>query len=120
MWKYVQSTGLLTHDDETVAIGYSGKGEGKNDPLAQQRHNEGPLPQGRYVIQPPENTHSHGPYVLPLLPSSENEMFGRSGFLIHGDSKAAPGEASEGCIIMPRLIREQVWQSGDYDLEVVA
>jgi hypothetical protein len=46
-------------------------------------------------------------------------MFGRSGFLIHGDSIIRPGTASRGCIILAREIREQIAASGDADLEVV-
>jgi hypothetical protein len=39
---------------------------------------------------------------------------------MHGDSKAHPGSASHGCVILPRATREEVWQSGDRELEVVA
>ena len=62
----------------------------------------------------------HGPYVLTLTPAPTTNTFGRSGFLMHGDSIIAPGTASKGCIIMPHDAREQVWNSGDRDLEVVA
>jgi len=31
-----------------------------------------------------------------------------------------PGAASEGCIIVARPIREQVWESGDRKLQVIA
>jgi hypothetical protein len=39
---------------------------------------------------------------------------------MHGDSIKARGCASRGCIILPRSVRELVWQSGDTVLEVVA
>ena len=65
-------------------------------------------------------TRDHGPCVLRLEPSAQTDTRGRSGFLIHGDSKTQPGTASHGCIILPRVVREQVWQSGDRDLEVLA
>jgi hypothetical protein len=39
---------------------------------------------------------------------------------MHGDSKEHPGCASQGCIILPRPVREQVWHSGDRELEVRA
>ena len=119
MWKYDQSSGNLDHDGTPVGAGYSGAGIYKNDPVAQNRHNEGPIPRGLYTIESPRDTQSHGPYVLPLTPDAGNDMEGRSGFLMHGDSVAHPGTASQGCIIMPRAIREQVWQSGDRALEVV-
>ena len=37
----------------------------------------------------------------------------------HGDSIAAPGTASDGCVIMPRFARERVWESQDRRLAVV-
>lgn len=120
MWLYEQTTGSLSSDGNHVAMGYSGAGDGKNNPDAQDQHNVGPLPQGKYTIGAPHDTTSHGPYVLALTPDPANEMFGRSAFLLHGDSVKAPGTASQGCIIMPRTIRERVWDSGDRDLTVVA
>jgi len=124
-WRYEQKTGRLLHyaDDEStaerVAIGYSGAGEGKNNPAMQDVQNVGPLPIGQYTIGEPTDTKTHGPYVLHLTPDPANEMYGRSGFLIHGDSVVEPGTASEGCMIFSRTIREKVWDSGDRQLEVV-
>jgi hypothetical protein len=84
-------------------------------------HNLGPIPQGEWtIVGPPINTQEHGPYVLKLEPGAKTTTFGRSGFLMHGDSKKSPGSASQGCVILPRTVREQVWKSGDRDLEVVA
>jgi hypothetical protein len=71
-------------------------------------------------VGPPVNTTAHGPYVLTLQPAASTKTFDRSEFRMHGDSKEAPGCASEGCVIMPRPVREQVWKSGDPALEVVA
>lgn len=119
-WRYRQSTGALSLDGEHVADGYAGKGDGKNNPDMQDAHNVGPLPRGLYTIGEPCDTQTHGPYVLRLTPDGANEMCGRAGFLIHGDSSSHPGSASEGCIIMPRAVREQIWDSGDRDLEVLA
>ena len=120
-WTYAQKTGELQQDSQKVATGYSGAGEGKNNPEMQSVPNVGPIPQGAWTIAgPPANTMEHGPYVLRLTPAENTDTFGRSGFLIHGDSKINPGCASHGCIILSRPVREQVWQSGDTDLEVVA
>jgi len=47
-------------------------------------------------------------------------MCGRSAFLIHGDSIAAPGTASHGCIILARPDRERIAESGVKQLVVVA
>ncbi len=119
-WQWEQETGRLGQDGAPVAIGYSGAGAGKNNPAMQEEHNVGPIPRGSYTIEAPVDTVTHGPYVLRLEPAAENEMFGRAGFLIHGDSVVHPGTASEGCIILARPVRQQIWESNDTDLEVVA
>jgi len=46
-------------------------------------------------------------------------MFGRRGFLIHGDSKLHPGTASKGCIILPRWARELIVKDGVDTIEVI-
>ena len=124
MWTYEQATGkLIDSDGNVVAHGYSGAGDGKNDPDKQDEPDIGPIPQGIYTIGAPQfvNTRGpHGPFVLPLTPDPGDEMFGRSGFLMHGDSIEHPGTASKGCIIMPKPIRENVWNSGDHQLQVVS
>ena len=120
-WTYAQRTGELQQDRKHVATGYSGAGEGKNNPQMESVHNVGPIPCGNWtIVGPPVDTLEHGPYVLKLQPNAETETFGRDGFLMHGDSKASPGYASQGCVIMPRAVREQVWTSSDRGLEVVA
>jgi hypothetical protein len=119
-WTYAQKSGELQQDGKHVANGYSGAGAGKNNPAMEQVHNVGPIPQGEWTITgPPVNTAEHGPYVLKLEPSETTPTFGRGGFLMHGDSKQSPGCASQGCVIMPRAVREQVWKSGDTELQVV-
>ena len=120
MWTYAQKTGNLFHDGRLVATGYSGNGEGKNDPLMQGVHDCGPIPRGKWTIDgPPVNTVDRGPYVLFLTAGPDTNTFGRSGFHMHGDSVRVPGSGSRGCIVMPRTAREEVWNSGDTDLEVV-
>jgi hypothetical protein len=121
MWKYYQRTGFLfAPDGKCVAYGYSGHAEGKNNPSMQDVHNIGPIPRGFYEIGEPHDTDTHGPYVLRLTPFPENEMFGRAGFLIHGDSKANPGTASQGCIILPADARHRIWGSEAHIIEVLA
>lgn len=125
-WTYHQSTGRLEHDGRLVDTrGYSGHGSWKNVPQAQTRRNEGPIPRGSYTIGLPFNNptrgghHGTGPYSIRLTPSPRNQMFGRSGFLIHGDSVRAPGTASDGCIILGVHTRHAIVASGDHALEVV-
>lgn len=121
MWTYRQKDGELLHDDGPVARGYSGIDDGKNNPAMQNVQNVGPIPQGGWTIEKPAfNTMDHGPFVLRLTPKPGTQTFGRSGFLMHGDSIEHPGLASHGCTIFPRAIREQVAASPDNDLEVVS
>ena len=120
-WTYAQKTGELQQDGKHVATGYSGSGDGKNNPAMEKVHDFGPIPQGDWtILGPPVNTAEHGPYVLTLKPAASTKTFDRSEFRMHGDSKEHPGSASHGCVILPRAVREAVWKSGDRDLEVVA
>ena len=126
MWSYVQKTGQLLHDGEFIATGYSGYDDpetgqrGKNDPDLENVPDVGPIPAGSYLIGNPVDTLTHGPFVLPLTPDPANQMFGRSGFLIHGDSVVEPGTASRGCIIMARPVRNQIAASRDGMLRVIS
>jgi hypothetical protein len=122
MWTYFQRTGaLLDQYQNRVCVGYAGKGEGKNNPEFQHVKNVGPLPAGVYlmtdIIKEGAKT---GPMTIILKPHPENKMYRRSGFLIHGDSMAKPGEASEGCIIIPRVERLRLWESPDHLIWVVS
>lgn len=120
-WQFKQSTGKLTQNGEPAATAYSGYGVGTNNPALQNTPNVGPIPQGTwYIGGPPVTTAEHGPYVLHLTPAHGTNTFGRSGFLIHGDSVQHPGDASRGCVIVPHNIRESIWLSGDHTLEVIA
>jgi len=119
-WIYRQSTGMFSRNDTVVGRGYSGKGAGKNDPTAQIMHNIGPIPAGFYTIGAAHTDPSKGPLVMHLAPDDANQMFGRSGFLIHGDSIHEPGEASQGCIVLSHDIRARIAASTDRILEVQA
>lgn len=117
---YSQSSGKFTCQ-ALIAFGYSGNGDGKNNPAKQDVHNVGPIPQGEWtIVGEPFDTTTHGPFVLRLEPKDGTETFGRSGFLIHGDSVTHPGTASEGCIILPRIMRQTIWSSGERDVLVTA
>jgi len=124
MWTFSQSNGWLDKDGILVSkTCYSGIGEGLNNPKLEATPNVGPIPQGFWKIcGPPVETKEHGPYVLRLEPVNGTETFGRSGFLMHGDSVEHAGEyvASHGCIIADRATRTRVWQSGDVDLHVIS
>jgi hypothetical protein len=117
-WRYSQSTGRLSCNGIPVAIGYSGAPTAKNNATYETVRFTGPIPRGRYRIGRPHDTTAHGPHVLALTPVGHN-AHGRDGFLIHGDSRSAPGTASQGCIIIDINARHQISASGDNDLEVI-
>jgi len=124
-WQFQQSTGnIYDPDGHLVATGYAGGNlglhpEGKNNPAMQQLHLIGPLPRGLYTMGTPVAQSRLGPFAIPLIPDPANEMFGRGDFYIHGDRIGAPGCASDGCIIMPRQVRNLIWASSVHTLEVV-
>lgn len=119
-WTYEQKTGFVLDPSNAYekSQGYSGFGIGKNNPDDHTK-GEGPLPRGVYTIGEPHKSDRVGEYAMCLTPSPENEMYGRGDFLIHGDSKEHLGSASHGCIILPRLLREKIWNSGVHMIEVV-
>lgn len=117
MYFYLQSTGQLQRGDgntlTTLGTGYAGGNcgrdpEGVNNPDLQDVSCIGPLPQGVYTIQPPEDNVKLGPCAMRLIPELANEMFGRAGFFIHGDTSAMNHSASEGCIILSKVMRSQI------------
>jgi hypothetical protein len=123
-WTFEQSTGqMLDPAGAVVATGYAGGNcgknpEGKNNPQMQFMRCVGPLPQGVYTMGTPVAQSHLGPFAIPLTPAPDNVMQGRGSFFIHGDTTPS-GNASEGCIIMPRAIRQAMWDSGDHVVTVV-
>jgi hypothetical protein len=129
LWIYKQSTGELYHQSASVttatvvAKGYSGIATGRNNPALECQGDIGPLPAGAYYIS--EKTESVTTDALRLAPKPSNNLCNgtRNGFLIHGDrvleAPLLPGTASHGCIILPKAVRIQIWESNDRDLKVV-
>ena len=129
MFTYEQKTGRLLHNGTCIATGYSGFGQGKNNPLLQNVADVGPICCGRFrmeVIKDADGNacdyeHKKAP-VIRLIAQPGTQMFGRAGFLIHGDSISAPGTASHGCVIEDHNARVSIAESisaGDDILEVV-
>ncbi len=127
MWIYGQSSGVFESPTQTIeGVGYSGYPPHVNDSAAEGLVNQGPIPCGNYTFLSPRDTPLHGAFVLPLLPDAATRAritaMGRDAdsFLCHGDSVDEPGSASRGCLILPRDIREAIWNSTDHALSVVA
>jgi len=122
-WRYEQRTGKL-FDPSGIHIytGYAGGNcgenpEGVNNPNLQGVKCVGPLPTGKFTFGEVVPFSKLGPYAIPLIPDQANEMYGRGDFFMHGDTNP-PGNASEGCIIMPHIVRVRVHGSPDQALEV--
>jgi hypothetical protein len=121
MYLYTQSTGVLAHDGIALMTCYAGHGAGINNPLMQNQHDIGPLPQGLYGMTALIDSPHTGVATIILEPDPANTMFGRSGFRIHGDNPAANRTASDGCIIAGHAAdRLSIWESIDHVLRVVA
>jgi RHS repeat-associated protein len=125
-WIYSQSTGNLdyinrqTGERTNVSTGYSGNGQGLNNPDMQQVPYVGPIPRGTWEIGPQYNNSRTGPATMKLIPIEGTETFGRDRFRIHGDKKYSQDQsASEGCLIFPRNVRDRINNSRDKELRVV-
>lgn len=115
MIQFSQSSGKYHFVDgdtiEFLGCGWSGNGNGKNNPEMQHFVGIGPLPRGIYKMIDPVKHPRLGYFAIKLMPNSENEMFGRNDFWIHGPSLSAfnHGQESKGCPIADRLLREKIW-----------
>lgn len=97
---YSQAAGLFTIDGVVTIQGcYSGNGVWKNHNASQNVRNSGPLPTGQYTLSPLHTIPHLGP-SMALTPAPANTMFGRSGFFVHLDNPAHPGQSSDGCIVL--------------------
>ena len=139
-WIWQQSTANLYYESpgtggftELISIGgpgqYAGHNAGLNNPANQSvrgtgpNSNAGPLPQGTYMIGlQQKNVTNMGDVLrasMRLTPDPKNEMYGRGGFLFHGDNSRGDQSASQGCPVAPLNIRNQIGRSGDTVLRVM-
>jgi Protein of unknown function (DUF2778) len=110
IFTYEQRSGKLWQGGVAfAALCYSGHGVGVNSPDYERVKDVGPIPAGWYTIGPAfDDIGGKGPLVMRLTPDADTHMYGRGGFLIHGDNAAANRTASEGCIIAAHEIRLEV------------
>lgn len=113
---YYQDSGKLFLDSELIGTGYSGAPGYQNKPELEFMRNSGCIPHGTWSISDPVDT-DKGVCSFRLTPIDVC-THGRDGFMIHGDSIKSPGTASHGCIIMPRVTRFKIRESGIRTLEV--
>ncbi len=124
-WKYEITTGklLYPYTGKVLWQGYAGGNcgknpEAKNNPDFIKVAKTGPLCPGIYTFGTPVAQSHLGPFAIPLTPDPNNEMYGRGDVFCPGDTTPS-GNAREGCIIMPRWVRDQMWASKIHTLEVV-
>ena len=119
---YSQTHGTISNESgEVIATGWADNHAGKNNANMQDKPSLGPLPRGLYTICPWEAVHDHlGPMVAFLKPYPTNEMFGRGDFFMHGPARGTKyGQESKGCVVVPRVGRQKVKDTGATILEVV-
>jgi len=83
---YHRRSGELDINGVTVTKkGYAGAVACRNNPAMEHVRNCGPLPHGTYTME--DAGHYITKVTIRLYPAPGNEMYGRSGFLIHGDNE---------------------------------
>jgi hypothetical protein len=117
MWTYSQGTGILSHG-EPLGKGYSGHGQGLNNPKLEMVHNLGPIPKGVWEIGTFFDDKHLGVIIAALKPTDQ-DVFGRSGFYIHGDNKRMNFTASDGCIILSKPLRQLIRDSKEKHIAVI-
>jgi len=117
-WIYEVNKNAFYHNGNFEFYGlYAGAPGYENNTKYECVRDKGPLPRGRYrIVGVPFKHKKAGPFTLRLEPLPGNNMCGRAGFLIHGDSSRHPGTASNGCIILAPHFRRVIWDSLDKEV----
>jgi hypothetical protein len=127
MWLYHQNTGWLNDPSgQDIWQGYSGQPPHVNVSADEGLEGLGPIPSGTWLVTEVFQEHPKlGPFVLVLEPDEPTRarviLLGRDpdSFRMHGERSIPPsGYASDGCIIMPRSVRELVWDNADHEISV--
>ena len=116
---FSQSSGIITQDNGVVVTvrAFAGNNyrpdhnpdglKGRNNPLMQDVHFIGPLPQGLYRVGEWGDHPPVGQNSAPLTQIG-GETYGRSAFFMHGPGGEDPENSSEGCIVIPHDDRLKV------------
>jgi len=106
--------------------GYSGNGDGKNNPAWEAIKLHGPLPTGLYTaVKMIEHDPHLGWYAIHLKPDASTRIkiisYGRDpdSFYWHGDDIDHPGEASDGCLVSMRSMRLDFWGQEDHVIQCI-
>ena len=122
---YVQRTGNTYIDKNFVGQGYSGHGEGLNNPDMQFVHMVGPAPRGLYALGQPFTHPRTGRFTMRLFPQTGTDMQGtsdapRDGIMCHGDNAHNDRSASDGCLVLAVAFRIELNKPTDRRLTIVA
>ena len=106
---YAVNTGqmYLRAGEDTLEIdrGYSGYKEYRNSVRFEKAKLLGPIPRGVWTVGFGQAHPRLGPQAIPLE-IEEGDIFGRSGFFIHGENGFVNFTASTGCIVLGRSARD--------------
>lgn len=119
MWIYSQTSGQLWDENGKLRdVGYSGHGDGVNNPKMQDVKNVGPIPRGLYYIGEAYKHKTLGPMAIPLLPFG-HDACGRDDFFMHGAHVNDKRDSSHGCTIFKFDTRQTVDASEHRYLKVI-
>ncbi len=104
---YSQTTGRLQCDDQTLGVGYSGRGDAKNDP-AKQADLEGPIPAGEYIVTGLRVDPRLGLIYLGLLPKGPGVHLGRFPGQKFGIVAATDTLPPDCWIVVPREVFDKL------------
>jgi RHS repeat-associated protein len=122
VWIYDRATGQLSHQPDSggppapIDQGYSGNGNGRDNPNMSDVPNTGPIPAGTWSIGDQFRSGRTGPGAMSLSPAPGTQTYGRTAFQIHGNNRS--NDASSGCIILNRPTRDLIQNSSDRTLLV--
>lgn len=113
MWRYIQTSGDLFHEEELITTAFSGDGIGLNNPKLQHIRNVGPIPQGPFLIC---QERRYG--AVRGFPLHSKHLLPRKGpFWIHAHGP------SHGCIIVTEEALDRIGRlllkTRDYELTVL-
>lgn len=110
VWYYSISRGVFSgaFDDTPLYPAYSGQGISRDNPDHISIAGFGPIPPGLYRCLNPRDHPTLGRGAVPLEPHRTTQVFGRSGFFIHGDNGRDDKSASRGCIVTQFAARGRI------------
>jgi peptidoglycan hydrolase-like protein with peptidoglycan-binding domain len=110
-WVFAVTQGRVYDPNGTLfnSESYAGDPSHFNKIEFENLQSRGPLPRGLYKMVSFHSVYQGKANTIKLLPVNVPNLYGRSGFLIHGSNNPAGHTGSEGCIIVPAN-RRKIWE----------